>query len=378
MYAQVVNNPLMNGDRRNQALVGMSDGIPMFRAKCSRCVVPIALRNANLPEHLGIKFRHIHLAALYPGEFWIVQASKWKRVERKPKTIIPLLFLLADDLLHWQDGDYVSDSSMDLSNRSSSFLLRVCLLFWCGDYPGLAEMSGFLHGVPTNGMCHWCLIKGKHNRETGSCLYGGYCRWLRPGDPLREGNEERKPPAREHTKTCRQAEDNEEWCGLVKDTPVKFTGVNLFCPLACLYQFDMIWDILLDYMHTVKNFWEARMIPTFMGDRRPKKRYSDERPKEADPDYENKMEELRKMRTAWMSHANVHALCTIPRDETALVDRRIKHLCGQPDWIRPTLVTFPLHLRKTLKKLLTFNLNVNNSLTFFEIVNVFYLLSAYT
>ena len=215
-----------------QALVGMSDGIPMFRGKTSRMVVPIALRNANLPESLGIKFRHIHLAALYPGEYWEISDGNWKRTARKPKTIVPLIYVLADDLLHWQDGDYVEDTSLDEGHQDRQFLLRTCLLYWSGDYPGLAEVSGFIHGTATHGMCHWCELIGTHNMETGSRNFAGFCRWMEQGDPRRRGNTESRPRPREHMRACAQAEQNEEWTGQVQDTPVKFTGVRIWCPLV--------------------------------------------------------------------------------------------------------------------------------------------------
>jgi hypothetical protein len=90
MYApQVVANPAMAADTRNQAIVGMSDEIPMFRDKDSRSVTPIALRTANLPDDLSMKFRHIHLAALYPNEFWRLSEENgdW---ERAPQAFDPL------------------------------------------------------------------------------------------------------------------------------------------------------------------------------------------------------------------------------------------------------------------------------------------------
>jgi hypothetical protein len=177
-HNKMTNNPRMNYDQRNQALVGMSDGIPMFRAKHSKGCVPIALRNANLPDSLSQKFRHMHLAALYPCEYWgySKENRRWERVERQPKTLKAMLYMLVDDLLHWQDGDYVEDVSRELGDPERKFLLRVILLFWCGDYPAQAQVSGFMHGTPNNGMCHWCDIKGCHDVDCNSRVYGGFHR----------------------------------------------------------------------------------------------------------------------------------------------------------------------------------------------------------
>ena len=102
--------------------------------------------------------------------------GKWERVDRHPKTLMPLLYALADDLLHWQDGGYIEDISLHREDPNRKFLLRVILLYWCGDYPALGEVSGFKHGTPCHGMCHWCEISAPHSKETNSRHYGGFYR----------------------------------------------------------------------------------------------------------------------------------------------------------------------------------------------------------
>ena len=66
---QMGTNP-MNEDTRNQGLVGMADGIPLFRDKHSRSCIPVMLRTANMGDHLSKKFRYTHLAALVPSHYW--------------------------------------------------------------------------------------------------------------------------------------------------------------------------------------------------------------------------------------------------------------------------------------------------------------------
>jgi hypothetical protein len=166
----------MAEDDRNQAIIGMSDGIPLFRDKGSRSVTPIALRSANLPDELSAKFRHIHLAALYPNEFWRLseERDKWERATKKPSTLSPLMHVLTDDLLFWQDGTQVTDCSKDIGHPARDFHMRAILLFWCGDYPGLAEASGFSHAGTWP--CHWCKLKGEWQFGVGREAYGGYVR----------------------------------------------------------------------------------------------------------------------------------------------------------------------------------------------------------
>ena len=130
-----------------------------------------------------------------------------------------------------------------------------------------------------------------------------------------------------------------EWTGPEVRRPDELTGVSLFCPLAALDLFDIVWDVMLDLMHTVKNFWEARIIPTFKGERCPKKRPS----YKSNPqriDHEAKVAEQARADVAYtILHAR-HKLCTLTKPNQDKVDRRIKNLCGQPDWINPTLVPF--------------------------------------
>jgi hypothetical protein len=133
--AQVTTNPAMAADARNQAIIGLSDGIPMFRDKDSRGVTPIALRDANLPDDLSMKFRHIHLAALYPHEFWRLSEENgdWERAMKKPSTLSPLMHILTDELLCWEDGQMVVDHNKAEDDPDRTFLMRVVLLFWTGD-----------------------------------------------------------------------------------------------------------------------------------------------------------------------------------------------------------------------------------------------------
>ena len=297
----------------------------------------MALRSANLPDHLNKLFRHIHLAALYPCEYWTIENGNWKRNPHKAKTLMPLVYMLVDDLLHWQDGQYIDDPLLEEDDPRRSFLLRAILLYWVGDYPGQGEVSGFKHGTPKHGMCHWCEIVGVSDKETGSRKYARFVRWLQQGDPLRGGDTEGPPRPRTHLRACAQAKENEEWTGLVKDTPEKFTGVKWFCPLACLHLFDIIWDFMLDYMHTVKGFWEERVIAVFKGERLPAKKFK-ARPKTGAANFEQKTTEYKRASTAYSEMAAEHTQCTVSKAGAKTVDKRVRKLCGQPDWIKPTMV----------------------------------------
>lgn len=169
---------LMGDDTRNQGLVGMSDGIPLFRDKQSRSVVPILLRTANLGDHLSMKFRYTHMTGLVPSHFWIngKKGKPFTRVEKKPSHLMAILHAVTDDLLLWEDGEYVEDYSKQESDQARHFLLRARLLYWCGDYPGQGEASGFSHAPGGTKACHWCEVNGERSMAIDRQKYAGYYR----------------------------------------------------------------------------------------------------------------------------------------------------------------------------------------------------------
>ena len=178
LVLQILNNPAMNDDSRNQGLVGMSDGIPLFRDKSSRSVTPLMFRTANLPDHLSMKFRYIHLAALVPSHFWIIgkTSGRFERVERKTGNLCAIMHVIIDDLLKWEKGERMEDHSKHPDNPARWFHLRVLLLYWCGDYPGQGEASGFNHSAMGKHACHWCLDIGEYSMAIQRTQYRYYFR----------------------------------------------------------------------------------------------------------------------------------------------------------------------------------------------------------
>jgi hypothetical protein len=159
---QVTANPAMNYDTRNQGLVGMSDGIPMFRDKCSRSVIPCMMRTGNMGDDKSMKFRFSHMTALIPCYFWTIGKSSqhFDRVERKPSDLRATMHAIVDDILRWEEGELTEDHSKSPADPDRWFRLRVRLLYWCGDYPGQGEASGFSHSAKHFKACHWCEDRG--------------------------------------------------------------------------------------------------------------------------------------------------------------------------------------------------------------------------
>ena len=180
-YEKVTANSHMNKEPRNQAFIGMADGIPLFRSRRtsgSLGVVVGALRQANQPDHISKMFGKVHLSFLYPCEYWVednkTKAQKLKKA--KPGNLSPLILMLVDDLLHWYDGKIVTDFGMEIGDPARDAFIRCILLFWCGDYPGLGESTNFSHSAMSAHACHWCNVLGDHSVGLSRQVYAGYRR----------------------------------------------------------------------------------------------------------------------------------------------------------------------------------------------------------
>jgi hypothetical protein len=97
---KVTDNPHMNNDRRNLALVGTTDGVPYFKDQRRGCW-PFVLRCANLPTALSQHMSNCHLHLVAPNEYWEldVDAGVLRRQIRAPKSLQPHMSLIVDDLL---------------------------------------------------------------------------------------------------------------------------------------------------------------------------------------------------------------------------------------------------------------------------------------
>jgi hypothetical protein len=97
---KINNNPHMNRDHRNLGLVGTTDGVPFFDDQ-RRGGWPFILRVGNLPDALSTHMTNVHLHLLSANEFWEVDADAGvlRRRVRAPKTLLPHLHVIVDDLI---------------------------------------------------------------------------------------------------------------------------------------------------------------------------------------------------------------------------------------------------------------------------------------
>lgn len=242
-------------------------------------------------------------------------------------------------------GLAVTDATVPRGVPNRRFRCRVCLLFWVGDYPALAAVSG-IHSK----MCHWCQYKSDPCPEATRRVWGDYRRMLPLGDSRREASrvygpdEERgPPPLRTHNQIVADGLANEEHrkklqrpdarrLGIFKkDYPYKTTGVKFACPLRFLPMFDLAWDFMMDMMHAVPGVFGRHIVACMQGQRKPAKP---------------------KWRTTWTDKKNYDLVwewekcCKdleswkLTEEEGKAMDARSLALAGDPSWIRSNVEVF--------------------------------------
>jgi len=166
--------------------------------------------------------------------------------------------VFADELLWGEtDGFRTVDHSKDISDPKRVFWLKVVLLFWVGDYPGLGKCAAMKHAGAHG--CHWC--EGffyAHSPGHNVCIHNR--RNLRANHPYRTDNRWGPPEVRDPVPTRTNAGvegkareihemDHED---KAKEKMQTKTGIDGFCLFLLLGMFDIVWDMLPDMMHITK------------------------------------------------------------------------------------------------------------------------------
>ena len=120
-----------------------------------------------------------------------------------------------------------------------------------------------------NKACHWCEGNWDKNPAYNRHCFGGHHRWLDQGNPLRTDAEE-APPTRTAASVGRDAQASYDSILPWKDAnhPRKISGVNAICALSLYPLFDIVWDIMPDWMHIIKNLVLPHFIKVVKGKRR--------------------------------------------------------------------------------------------------------------
>jgi hypothetical protein len=280
---KVLDNPVMNQDHRNQGLILTADGIPCFKNKnASRGVVPVMART-TMEDALGLNVLNVHMVALVPDQHWEISpiTGRKKRIKRKTSVLTCVTTRLTDELLElYETGCWVTDHSLPLGDPLRRFLLRVILLFWIGDYPGIAEVACTM--ASGGNSCHWCKQFFPFYFPLNKTTHCDFRPHLPPDDSYRHtglvppGNfnttcNDPQPEPKTHQGMCEDAEDAEDYDGAFDDKahPRFQSGVCYICPLAYLALFDMVWDFMADFMHILEGLIKRHMLEVLKGKRQP-------------------------------------------------------------------------------------------------------------
>ena len=114
-------------------------------------------KSSTLPDSLANIMRNTHIWAIQGNEYfsWDEAKKKVRKHVRSPKTLKPIMQIIGRECTNlYHKGTKIIDASQPPDSPSRVFICRLCLLFWCGDYPGQALISNFSH--QGSKFCHWC------------------------------------------------------------------------------------------------------------------------------------------------------------------------------------------------------------------------------
>ena len=178
---------------------------------------------------------------------------------RDPPSMHAFMTVFVDECLWGEtEGFKTTDHSKDISDPARMFWLKVILLYWVGDYPGMGKCACMKHAGAYG--CHWC--KGffyPHMQGHNVCIHNR--RNLRPNHPYRTdarwGPHERRGPVPLRTTEEVEALSQEIHVmeGPEKVKKQKSTGIDGLCILFMLGLFDLVWDMMPDMMHITKGVW---------------------------------------------------------------------------------------------------------------------------
>ena len=106
---------------------------------------PFMLRSGNADEHLQKDLSKAHMFGYVPCEgYQVGDDGRAERIIGSPLSLQPLLTVFSDEMHRlYHKGIWIEDASRSSSDPDRMFLMKVMLLYWIGDYPGLGEICDF-------------------------------------------------------------------------------------------------------------------------------------------------------------------------------------------------------------------------------------------
>lgn len=131
------------GDSRGIAFSLCTDGVnPFSKNRVVYSMWPIVLTLLNLPRNIRNLFGNLMLVGIFPGNG-----------TKEPGSLNPYLEILVDEMLP------LSNQQLYDSYRKAPFMLKVDILLYILDYPGINKVFGTMGSGAYQG-CSWCEIEG--------------------------------------------------------------------------------------------------------------------------------------------------------------------------------------------------------------------------
>ena len=135
---------LFAGDLRGIAFALCTDGVnPYSQNRTSYSMWPIVMTVLNLPRHIRYLPSSLYLVGIIPGNG-----------TKEPNSLQPYLEIVVDEILS------LSSRSMYDAYREAPFSLKVDILYYTLDYPGIGKVFNTM-GSGAYQACVWCDLNGK-------------------------------------------------------------------------------------------------------------------------------------------------------------------------------------------------------------------------
>jgi hypothetical protein len=295
---KVQRDPIVSDDPRNAPLTVEMDAAPYFKDKnCGNCNFG-TLRHASLPNELRVDGDLAHLFLTVPGQHLghpLMQRQPGQRGPSKEDPSKPitqvnfsggsiqmtLLPFVEEMRQGYKQGHPIRDHSLPVENPRADFMLHSSLMLWIGDYPGQGKACNMAHAG--NRACHWCCHPfPKILNNTGGCTGINNRRDLPPEHTWRSCDEygvDKEQASSNQPAQRRTHADTANTQAYItfanidattKKNIIHNTGVKGVCVLTYVYKFDIIEDIMIDWMHVIERIIPASFIAMLKGEGKPK------------------------------------------------------------------------------------------------------------
>ncbi|WAR04472.1 hypothetical protein MAR_019841 [Mya arenaria] len=156
------------GDKMGISFALELDGVnPFHNIGVMYSMTPIMLTILNFPRHIRNSFGNIQLVVIIPG-----------KEKSESSNLSPYVKVLADELM------FLTRCKAYNAYAKAPLDVKLKLLLYVLDYPGLSKLF-HQHGSGSLVGCHWCHVRGEHNKHLSKVVYLSNRSYLEKEDSMR-------------------------------------------------------------------------------------------------------------------------------------------------------------------------------------------------